>query len=170
MCNTVDVHPDSTTRIWTAMKKAVPPRERERASIGSRTCKGPPAANAGKYFTLRVCLKAWKGFVADVSSRRESWIWVATMETQQAYQWVEAFKAFREKRNKTAQRLRESLQSNAREQRDLWQLVKNHLPKAKTRRKVRPAVQMEQLRDKWSTHLCALEAGNPETLEAIYDL
>ena len=51
---------------------------------------------------------------------------------------------------------------------ELWSLVKRHLPKNRARQQARPAVQQESLRDQWRPHLEKLEAGAQERLETIY--
>ena len=51
---------------------------------------------------------------------------------------------------------------------ELWTLVKRHLPKSRARQQARPAVQQESLRDQWRPHLEKLEAGAQERLETLY--
>ena len=51
---------------------------------------------------------------------------------------------------------------------ELWTLVKRHLPKNRARQQARPAVQQESLRDQWRPHLEKLEAGAHERLENLY--
>ena len=129
---------------------------------------------------LRSFFLAWQG---QCQQCHHHWDlqFIAQEEKYWAKQWASLYLVFKRVRNQAAALQRQDTRAffdglaeewTACDQptkvKELWLLVKRHLPKNRARQQARPAVQHESLHDQWHPHLEQLEAGAHDRLENLY--
>ena len=127
---------------------------------------------------LRACFAAWRTNETEMGQMLTD---MGQEDRHLACTWVSLFLTFRRVRNSATALQRYDTQvffdalkdewhncDQPGKTKELWTLVKRHLPRHKTRQHARPAVQHEELRDQWRPHLERLEAGASVRLETLY--